>query len=773
MPLVLSGTLAFGTMGVPLSAYAIDVNDYDEMTEAEIFEAELAERVAFEDGFTQEMADELLAEYYQQVEEENALALAALEEEEKAKEKAAKEAAEAKAAEEAKAAAEAAKAKAAAEQDAAAKAAAQAEQDAEAAADAKAAAGKHAATAQGDAAADEAAPDAKAADDAAAASDDTRLFVTSDGDTVQGSATGQEGEQGAQSGDATTGTEPTDPAETPGETPGATDDQGDQGETAGKTYDAEKAADSIRGFLGAEAVGETGVADLSTALGQAGNLAAGESMDFTFSYVYQGTPSSRTFTATALEDGSIEIRDSLSGAVVTTVKATEAAKPATDDEADKQADQKASQGKHAKTFEQTLGVDVDKFQKEAVKFSEDLKKEADEGGMTGFGEGYPSVYAGSNAGYTRVKYTTNLTTGMFIASIGEQARQICQEKNLYASVMIAQAIVESDSGNSGLARDPYNNLFGIKGAYNGNSVTMATQEDNGSGGLYDINAAFRAYKTKSESLKDYADLLRSDMSHYYKAWKENAKTYKDAAKALQGTYATSTIYADTLCAVIEAYDLTRFDKPLDFKITGKDAEGHKLTMDDYAELEANAVSFLGTPYVWGGTTPDGFDCSGFVQYLYKQTFGIELPRTTYTQQYEGKEVSFKNLQMGDLLFFDEGGSTEHVAMYLGDGFYIHAPEPGDSIKITDMESFTPTFAKRIIKTEKVDDAKAGKKADKKSAEKAGKKADAADAADDNKQADAAECRKGRGGCRENRSSCRERGHHDRGGPRGRYRVVSA
>jgi flagellum-specific peptidoglycan hydrolase FlgJ len=269
--------------------------------------------------------------------------------------------------------------------------------------------------------------------------------------------------------------------------------------------------------------------------------------------------------------------------------------------------------------------------------------------------------------------------------------------------MIAQAIIESDSGNSGLSQAPNNNLFGIKGAYNGNSVTMSTEEDNGAGHLYTIDSAFRKYQTKEESLQDYANLLRGDMSHYYKAWKENAATYQDAAKALQGTYATSTVYADTICAVIEAYDLTRYDKPLDFVIEGKKPNGEALTMGDYAKLEANAVSYLGTPYVWGGTTPDGFDCSGFVQYLYKQTFGIDLSRTTYTQQYEGEEVAFKDLQMGDLLFFKDGGSTEHVAMYLGDGFYIHAPQPGESIKITDMESFTPTFAKRIIKTKSVNE----------------------------------------------------------------------
>lgn len=65
------------------------------------------------------------------------------------------------------------------------------------------------------------------------------------------------------------------------------------------------------------------------------------------------------------------------------------------------------------------------------------------------------------------------------------------------------------------------------------------------------------------------------------------------------------------------------------------------------------------------------------------------------QQYQGKEVSFDELRMGDLLFFEKDKDVYHVAMYIGNGFYIESPQPGDSIKITAMEENTPTFAKRI------------------------------------------------------------------------------
>lgn len=340
--------------------------------------------------------------------------------------------------------------------------------------------------------------------------------------------------------------------------------------------------------------------------------------------------------------------------------------------------------------------------------------------------GSPSATSSANSAgsssksYRRVHYSQSMSTSMFVASIAEQARQIAQKYNLYASVMIAQAILESGSGSSVLSKAPNNNLFGIKGAYKGKSVKMATQEDNGSGSLYTIADNFRRYDTQRQSMKDYAKLLRNG-SLYAGAWKENTDSYKDATAALQGRYATDTSYAAKLNGLIKTYDLTRFDKKLDFKITGtketKDGQTKKLTMGDYANLEALATSVLGTDYVWGGNTTKGFDCSGLVQWLYKNALGINLTRTTYTQQHEGKKVDFDHLQMGDLLFFQRGSDTYHVAMYLGDGFYIHAPNVGDVVKIGDMESFTPSFAKRIITTTPVKNstAKAKKVAQQKEA----------------------------------------------------------
>ena len=90
-----------------------------------------------------------------------------------------------------------------------------------------------------------------------------------------------------------------------------------------------------------------------------------------------------------------------------------------------------------------------------------------------------------------------------------------------------------------------------------------------------------------------------------------------------------------------------------------------------------AKNFIGVPYVYGGSTPRGFDCSGFVKYVLAE-FGIDAPRVSYEQMSMGKAVSISDIKPGDLLFFRRGG---HVGFYVGDGMYIHAPQSGRTVSI--------------------------------------------------------------------------------------------
>lgn len=151
----------------------------------------------------------------------------------------------------------------------------------------------------------------------------------------------------------------------------------------------------------------------------------------------------------------------------------------------------------------------------------------------------------------------------FISQICGYATEVAAANDLYASVMMAQAILESGWGASTLTTTA-NNMFGIKGSYNGQYVAMDTYEDDGSGNYYLISAKFRKYPSLKESFEDNAYVLRntsfSSGNYYYSgAWKSNTTSYTQATAWLQGRYATDTSYASKLNNLISTYNLTQYD----------------------------------------------------------------------------------------------------------------------------------------------------------------------------------------------------------------------
>lgn len=114
------------------------------------------------------------------------------------------------------------------------------------------------------------------------------------------------------------------------------------------------------------------------------------------------------------------------------------------------------------------------------------------------------------------------------------------------------------------------------------------------------------------------------------------------------------------------------------------------------QIVAYAARFIGVPYVYGGTTPAGFDCSGLVQYV-DDKFGIKLPRTSQEQALSGVNVPRNQLQPGDLIFYNEPGegANSHVAIYAGDGQEIEAPRPGESVKVAPVDWSHFASARRV------------------------------------------------------------------------------
>lgn len=105
-------------------------------------------------------------------------------------------------------------------------------------------------------------------------------------------------------------------------------------------------------------------------------------------------------------------------------------------------------------------------------------------------------------------------------------------------------------------------------------------------------------------------------------------------------------------------------------------------VSDYGnDVVAVAMSRIGTPYVWGGTGPSGFDCSGLVQWAYAQT-GVSVPRVSSAQIYGGTPISEDQIQPGDIVGYYSGIS--HVGIYIGNGQIVHAPTTGQTVTVTDL-----------------------------------------------------------------------------------------
>ncbi|MGX6429892.1 glucosaminidase domain-containing protein [Levilactobacillus yonginensis] len=150
------------------------------------------------------------------------------------------------------------------------------------------------------------------------------------------------------------------------------------------------------------------------------------------------------------------------------------------------------------------------------------------------------------------------TPDAFISSLKSPVKSVANQYKLYPSVMMAQAALESGWGTSTLTTTA-NNYFGIKGSYNGASVTMQTSEYDSNGQLYYTNAAFKKYPNAKASMTDNATLLRNGTSYnpkiYSGTWRENASSYTSAANALTGTYATAPTYGASLIKLIKQYSL--------------------------------------------------------------------------------------------------------------------------------------------------------------------------------------------------------------------------
>jgi cell wall-associated NlpC family hydrolase len=119
------------------------------------------------------------------------------------------------------------------------------------------------------------------------------------------------------------------------------------------------------------------------------------------------------------------------------------------------------------------------------------------------------------------------------------------------------------------------------------------------------------------------------------------------------------------------------------------AHGHSISQGQRNDLAFYALSLAGTPYRYGGESPrTGFDCSGFVRYVYRHSLGVRLPRTVNAMSRVGRRIKISQLRPGDLVFYHTGRSRySHVGIYLGKRRFVHSPSSGESVKVSYLSGY--------------------------------------------------------------------------------------
>lgn len=285
-------------------------------------------------------------------------------------------------------------------------------------------------------------------------------------------------------------------------------------------------------------------------------------------------------------------------------------------------------------------------------------------------------------------WTGDGTQEDFIKAVAPYAVIDMEQHQIYASVTIAQAIIESGWGKDNIAIQ-YKNFFGMKGGgasanefWSGETVALGASE----GGV----SSFRVYDSLKNSIYDHGRNFH--VTPTYSAHgvldciPQNLGPKEQLRRIAISGYA---VYADGSISkpdgvrtydqylydeFIVKYNLTQYDKMKSSDFEKNEDKGNK----DTNKIVSTAKSKLGCPYVYGAAGPDTFDCSGLVYWVYGQQ-GISVPRsTTGYLGYVGsnKEVSWDEIRPGDIVW-----TNSHAGIYIGNDQYIHAPQAGENVKV--------------------------------------------------------------------------------------------
>ena len=286
-----------------------------------------------------------------------------------------------------------------------------------------------------------------------------------------------------------------------------------------------------------------------------------------------------------------------------------------------------------------------------------------------------------SANFSVVEASTAAT--QFLRNIIPAAQNVAKGKDIYTSVMIAQAALESGWGTSALSKAPNHNLFGVKGSYNGQSVNMQTLEDSGGQNYYSIQADFRKYPSYQESLEDYADKIVNGISgaplFYSGAWKSKTNSYQDATAYLTGRYATDTAYGSKLNRIIEQFGLTKYDTETAVNMAEEIANQQTTTSSGDGYTVVSGDSLYAIARKTGTSIQDllslnGLNLNSIIHPGQVLALSSKAASTETKQEESAPKVETKSTETSTTT------STGSYTVVSGDGLYAIARKTGTSIQ---------------------------------------------------------------------------------------------
>ena len=294
-----------------------------------------------------------------------------------------------------------------------------------------------------------------------------------------------------------------------------------------------------------------------------------------------------------------------------------------------------------------------------------------------------------SANFSVVEASTAAT--QFLRNIIPAAQNVARGKDIYTSVMIAQAALESGWGTSALSKAPNHNLFGVKGSYNGQSVNMQTLEDSGGQNYYSIQADFRKYPSYQESLEDYADKIVNGISgaplFYSGAWKSKTNSYQDATAYLTGRYATDTAYGAKLNRIIEQFGLTKYDTEIAVNMAEEIASNETSTTSGNSYTVVSGDSLYAIARKTGTSIQDLLSLNGLnLNSIIHPGQVLALSSKSATTETKQEESASKEEKANEETTNEEtststkqSSSSGTYTVVSGDGLYAIARKTGTSI----------------------------------------------------------------------------------------------